>query len=72
VVDVEMPGMTGFEFIAATRNDPVLRGTPAILVTSRNDPEDKRRGMEVGARAYIVKSEFDQAVLLETVRRLVG
>jgi two-component system chemotaxis sensor kinase CheA len=72
VVDVEMPGMTGFEFIAATRDDPVLRRTPAILVTSRNDPEDKRRGMEVGARAYIVKSEFDQAVLLETVRRLVG
>jgi two-component system, chemotaxis family, sensor kinase CheA len=72
VVDVEMPGMSGFDFIAAVRDDTELKGTPAILVTSRSDPDDKRRGLEVGARAYIVKSEFDQAVLLDTVRRLVG
>jgi two-component system chemotaxis sensor kinase CheA len=71
IVDVEMPGMNGFEFIARTRSDPVLRDTPAILVTSRTDPQDKRRGKEVGARAYIVKTEFDQAELLDAIRRLV-
>lgn len=72
IVDVEMPKMNGFEFISTIRADPDLRDTPAILVTSRADPEDKRRGKEAGARAYIVKSEFDQTVLLETIRRLVG
>jgi two-component system chemotaxis sensor kinase CheA len=72
LVDVEMPGMDGFEFVATTRADPVLRETPAILVTSRNAPEDKRRGKQVGARAYIVKGEFDQQALLETIRRLIG
>lgn len=70
IVDVEMPGMNGFEFVETTRRDPDLRRVPAILVTSRNDPEDKQRGREAGASAYIVKSEFDQAELIATIRRL--
>jgi two-component system chemotaxis sensor kinase CheA len=72
VVDVEMPGMSGFEFVATTRVDPKLREVPAILVTSRDAPEDRRRGEEVGAHAYVVKGEFDQTFLLQTIRQLVG
>jgi two-component system chemotaxis sensor kinase CheA len=72
LVDVEMPGMDGFGFIEHARADPQLRDIPSILVTSRASPADRRRGTEVGARAYIVKSEFDQVELLERIRRLVG
>jgi two-component system chemotaxis sensor kinase CheA len=71
LVDVEMPGMDGFGFIATIRGDPDLRNIPAILVTSRNAPEDRRRGDEVGANGYVVKSEFDQAWLLSRIRQLV-
>jgi two-component system chemotaxis sensor kinase CheA len=71
LVDVEMPGMDGFGFIATIRRDPDLRSIPAILVTSRNAPEDRRRGDEVGANGYVVKSEFDQAWLLSRIRQLV-
>jgi two-component system chemotaxis sensor kinase CheA len=72
VVDVEMPGMSGFDFVARTRADAALAGTPAVLVTSRSAPEDRRRGHEVGARAYIVKGELAQDQFLDSVRRLVG
>jgi two-component system chemotaxis sensor kinase CheA len=72
IVDVEMPGMNGFDFVAATRAHQSLSDTPAILVTSRGAPEDRQRGVEAGARAYIVKSEFDQEVFLNTVRGLIG
>lgn len=72
IVDVEMPGMSGFEFVATARADAELRDIPAILVTSRASVEDKRRGKDVGARAYIVKSEFDQAFLLDAIKGLVG
>jgi two-component system chemotaxis sensor kinase CheA len=72
VVDVEMPGMDGFEFVRLTRADGDLRSIPAVLVTSRNAPADRRRGVEVGAHAYIVKSEFDQAYLLDTIRAVIG
>jgi two-component system, chemotaxis family, sensor kinase CheA len=71
LVDVEMPGMDGFTFIERTRGDPVLRDVPAILVTSRMAPDDRRRGAEVGACGYIVKGEFDQAELLATIRAQV-
>ena len=72
VVDVEMPGMDGFEFVAHARSTPALSSVPAILVTSRNSVQDKKRGEAAGARAYVVKSEFDQAQLLQTIRRLIG
>lgn len=72
LVDVEMPGMDGFGFIERTRADPQLRDVPAILVTSRASPEDRRRGREVGAQGYIVKSEFAQAEFLQRVQELTG
>jgi two-component system chemotaxis sensor kinase CheA len=72
LVDVEMPGMDGFTFIERIRADPHLKDIPSVLVTSRTSPEDRQRGQEVGAQGYVVKSEFDQGVLLERIRTLVG
>ncbi len=72
LVDVEMPGMDGFALLERLRADPNLRDIPSLLVTSRHAPEDRNRGMQAGARAYIAKSEFDQAELLERIRTLVG
>jgi two-component system chemotaxis sensor kinase CheA len=71
LVDVEMPGMDGFTFVAQTRAHPQLGKVPAILVTSRNAPEDRQRGASAGAAGYIVKGEFDQTELLALIARLV-
>lgn len=71
LVDIEMPGMDGFTFVATTRADPAQRDVPAILVSSRASSEDFRRGQEVGASHYMVKSEFDQGILLDRIRTLV-
>ena len=72
IVDVEMPGMDGFGFVAQTRADPLLRNIPAILVTSLDAAEDRSRGQQVGASAYVIKGEFDQMQLLQTIRTLIG
>ena len=72
LVDVEMPGMDGFTFVEHVRAEPALRDIPSILVTSRSAPDDQRRGAEAGAQAYMIKGDFDQGVLLEHIRRLVG
>jgi two-component system chemotaxis sensor kinase CheA len=71
-VDVEMSGMDGFEFVSRTQADALLRTIPSILVTSRNAVEDRRRGEQAGARAYIVKGEFDQGYLLQRIREFMG
>jgi two-component system chemotaxis sensor kinase CheA len=72
LVDVEMPGMDGFSFIERIRADNALRDTPAILVTSRNAPEDLQRGRDAGAQDYVVKGEFNQAALLARIRELTS
>jgi two-component system chemotaxis sensor kinase CheA len=41
-------------------------------VTSRGSAEDRKRGEETGASAYVVKSEFDQKRLLQIIAELVG
>lgn len=72
LVDVEMPGIDGFTFIERIRADPDLRHTPAILVTSRNAPEDRQRGAAVGAQGYVVKGELDQRDLLARIEGMVA
>ncbi|HEY5146270.1 MAG TPA: response regulator, partial [Polyangiaceae bacterium] len=72
LVDVEMPGINGFEFVARTRVDPELRVVPAIMVSSCDSADDRRRAEEAGAQAYIVKGEFDQGQFLRTIRELIG
>jgi two-component system, chemotaxis family, sensor kinase CheA len=69
--DVEMPLMDGFALTTTIRGMERFRHIPVILVTSLNTPEYKQRGAQAGADAYIIKSEFDQTVLLETVARLL-
>lgn len=71
VSDIQMPNMDGFDLTAAIRADPELKHLPVVLVTSLESPEDKARGLEVGASAYLVKRGFDQSNLLDTVRGLL-
>jgi two-component system chemotaxis sensor kinase CheA len=71
VSDVEMPRMSGFDLTAKIRADKRLSSLPVVLVTALESRQDRERGVDVGANAYIVKSSFDQGNLLEVVRRLI-
>lgn len=71
VSDVDMPRMNGFELTAKIRADKKLSELPVVLVTALESGEDKKRGIDVGANAYIVKSSFDQSNLLKVVKRLI-
>jgi two-component system chemotaxis sensor kinase CheA len=71
VSDINMPNMDGLALTARIRQEPHYRDLPVILVTSLSSDEDKRRGLDVGANAYIPKPTFDQRVLLETLERLI-
>ena len=70
--DVEMPGMDGFTLTRQIRKTRGWENVPVVIMTSRGDDADKRAGLDAGANAYLLKSEFDQADLVDTVRRLVG
>jgi len=72
VSDVEMPRVDGFQLTSRIRNDLGLAELPVIIVTSLASETHRRRGLEVGAQAYIVKSQFNQSNLLDTVQQLLG
>jgi len=69
--DVEMPGMDGLELTEAIRASPRFADLPVVLLTARASAHDKARGVAVGADAYLVKDEFDQKAMLETVAQLL-
>lgn len=71
VTDIQMPRMDGFELCKCLKKNEQYKDIPVIIVTALEKDEDKRRGIEVGAQAYIVKSSFDQSNLLDTMARLV-
>lgn len=71
VSDVEMPRMDGFELTQKIRADKKLSELPVILVTALETREDKERGIDAGANAYIVKSSFDQSNLLGVIKRMI-
>ena len=71
VSDVEMPRLSGLEMTARIRKNDKYDEIPVILVTTLATEADKRRGAEAGANAYLTKGDFDQTLLLNTLRRLI-
>jgi len=72
ITDLEMPEMDGLELTRRIRARSERPSLPVVIVTSRGDADDRRRGVEAGADAYIIKQDFDQQALLDIVERLAG
>ena len=72
ITDILMPRVDGFELTEQLRKDKLYKDVPIIIVTTRESDSDKRRGLEAGADAYILKSEFTSEGLLNTIERLIG
>ncbi|MBK7267716.1 MAG: hybrid sensor histidine kinase/response regulator [Ignavibacteriales bacterium] len=71
VSDVEMPNLDGLSLTEKIRAEKKYLSLPVVLVTSLSSEEQKKRGLESGANAYLTKSGFDQKILIETLDRLL-
>lgn len=71
ISDVEMPRMDGFTLLAEIKKHPRLSSLPVIMVTSLEKNEDKQKGLDLGADAYLAKQKFDQGNLLNVVRQIL-
>jgi two-component system chemotaxis sensor kinase CheA len=72
LTDMLMPKMDGFTLTRKIRSNKKTKDLPVVVVTSMESEEDKRRGLEAGANAYLIKSNFDQKHLIETIENLLG
>jgi len=70
LTDVQMPKMDGFSLARRLKSTPSVARIPVIILSSLASPEDKRRGLDAGADAYLVKGELGVEILAQAIDRL--
>ena len=70
VMDVNMPGMNGFEVVQALKRNPQHAAIPIVMLTTNDAPEAVMTGFDSGAIDYIPKDVFAMRVLVETIRQM--
>jgi two-component system chemotaxis response regulator CheY len=63
LTDINMPIMDGLKLVSMVRNDPAYKALPIIIITTEGAEEDRKRGLALGANAYIAKPIQTQDLL---------
>ncbi len=71
VTDINMPDLNGLEIVHFVKHHPDYRSIPMIIVSTEGSDEDVKRGLDLGAAAY-VKKPFEPEHLKSTIRRVVN
>ncbi len=72
ISDIDMPRMDGIELVGLIKRDARLGAMPVMIVSYKDRPEDRQRGLEAGADYYLAKSNFHDETLLSVVEDLIG
>lgn len=72
ITDVDMPRMDGIELVTLIKKDARVKSLPVMIVSYKDRPEDRRRGLDAGADYYLAKASFHDETLLQTVVDLIG
>ena len=67
-----MPRMDGIELVHLIKQDLKLKDIPVMIVSYKDRPEDRHRGLNAGANYYLTKGSFHNDTLLQAVRDLIG
>jgi two-component system chemotaxis response regulator CheY len=71
ILDINMPVMSGLEFLSFCKDQRVFQDIPVILVSTEGKEDDTRRGLQAGARAYVTKP-FQPSDLHKVIEKLIG
>ena len=72
LMDIVMPKMTGMEAMEVMNSDPELKKIPVIIVSNSGEPVEIERIKELGAKDWLIKTEFDPEEILEKVAKQIG
>jgi two-component system sensor histidine kinase and response regulator WspE len=72
ITDVDMPRMDGIELVNSMKHDSQLKTLPIMIISYKDRPEDRQRGLEAGADYYLTKGSFHDETLIEAVVDLIG
>lgn len=72
LLDVMMPKMDGFEMLKRIKADPETKSVPVILLTNLSGEEDAKKGLELGAVAYLIKSDYTPDEIVAKVKEIMA
>lgn len=71
ITDINMPDINGIELIRFVKTNPFYKDIPLIIITTERSEEDRKKGMSLGASAYITKP-FKAEELKEAIRKVLN
>jgi DNA-binding response OmpR family regulator len=71
ILDLYLPKMNGFEFLTRLRANRTRRDTPVLILSGLGQEAEIRRGLELGAREYVVKTKVSPQELLAKIRKML-
>lgn len=71
ILDIMLPGISGFDVLRSVRSDKALEGLPVIVLTAKGQAADRKAAEAIGATAFITKP-YSNAEVVERVRQLTG
>ena len=72
ITDIDMPRMNGIELVTLIKNDTRLNTMPVMIVSYKDNPEDRQKGLEAGADYYLTKGSFHDEGLINGVIDMIG
>jgi CheY-like chemotaxis protein len=72
LLDIIMPKMGGFEVMEEMKKDKKLKDIPVIVISNSGQPVELDRAKKLGAKDWLIKTEFDPNEVLEKVKRQIG
>ncbi len=72
LLDILMPKMDGFTFLEELKKEKSIQNIPVILLTNLGQKDDVQKGLDLGAKDYIIKAHFKPSEVLEKVRKVLG
>lgn len=70
VVDVMMPKKSGFDVLRFAKSDEKLKEIPIVLLTNLSGVQDAKKGLELGAVAYLVKSDYTPKEIVDKIKEI--
>ncbi len=72
LLDIILPKMNGFEFLEKIKKDEALKDIPVIVLTNLEGSNDVQKALELGARTYLVKSNYALSEVMEKISLALG
>jgi len=72
LLDILMPEMDGFEFMEIVKKDPKVDKIPILILSNLGQETEIKRGLDLGAVGYIIKTEYTPAEVVAEIKKNIG